>query len=527
MSTLKTISRNAFVALLIVSNAAFAQDYNPLFPALGFNVFTSKDFTAGGGSVEGPVAMGGDIILKGSTIFAMNSSGTYPSGTLNHTSNYGMVINGKVVFTSGNSSQVNQGYLRLGSATDARSFYTDCNNAGTNLKITPYNADCNAAFNSFPNISLQRQQSNGSATTDHGIDFTTAFTQFQQSSATINSYHGSPNAQFNHITIPNTSNPHITLQDNKINLIELTPAQLNNLVSLGSVIFDNHPTATRLLVFNISSSDAIAWNTANFGGLSNDDGSYILWNFYGATGLTMQGSNPVFGSVLAPTADLTKVNNNNLYGQVIGKSLNMQPGQINYYTYKGSLPNLTQNLSVLPVKLQSFSGAVANDKASLQWNVTQNEAARYYELEKSTNGNQFSSASIALPTAKAGSETYRFNEPISVNTYYRLKIVGKYNSIVYSNTLMLQKEAKAAGNNLTLLQNPVTNNLAFRLSATEQGNALVNLYNTAGVLLFSKSVTANKGTNTISINLDGTMPTGNYLLQVSVAGKSSTARVIK
>ncbi|RYY83576.1 MAG: choice-of-anchor A family protein, partial [Chitinophagaceae bacterium] len=318
---------------LPLANCSGTLPFAPTSAARNFNVFVSGAVTATAGDTHGPVAMGGDLYLSGQTIFTMNTTGSYPTGSMNDANNYGMVIGGSVKYSLGNQSMINQGYLRIGNSTGSQIWYTDNNNAATNLKLTA----TGAGFNGNPSLMLQRPQATGTATQTHGLDFAGAFNTFTTESNRISNW-SSTNASFlNKINIASGPNPHVMLVDNKINYIDLTVAQLNNLFNQGSIIFDNTPNANRTLVINVLASGTINWLPANFGGLSESDAAYIIWNFNGNCILNVNGSNPIYGTLLAPGAAVTKNNNNNFNGQIVAQALRVGSGEIHYYPFTSNL----------------------------------------------------------------------------------------------------------------------------------------------------------------------------------------------
>ena len=168
-----------FTISLFIYGSAKGQVLNPASPALGFQVFVQNGMTIRSGNVAGAVAVGADLALQGNSTIAMNSSGAYPLGAGNN-NNYGLVVNGRVVFGGGNTTYVNRGYLKLGNATGAKIYDKDQNNANTNLRIT------GGSFNSNPQIQLQRMQSAVSVTEPSDINFTNAFLQMGQFANSIN-----------------------------------------------------------------------------------------------------------------------------------------------------------------------------------------------------------------------------------------------------------------------------------------------------------------------------------------------------
>ena len=63
-----------------------------------------------------------------------------------------------------------------------------------------------------------------------------------------------------------------------------------------------------------------------------------------------------------------------------------------------------------------------------------------FEIEKSSNGKEFKMAALVFGTEKTGDENYKFFEKaVSKKVYYRIKMVGKDNSIRYSEVLIANK----------------------------------------------------------------------------------------
>ena len=69
-----------------------------------------------------------------------------------------------------------------------------------------------------------------------------------------------------------------------------------------------------------------------------------------------------------------------------------------------------------------------------------NQDMNLFEIEKSSNGKEFKMAALVFGTEKAGDEIYKFFEKaVSKKVYYRIKMVGKDNSIRYSEVLIANK----------------------------------------------------------------------------------------
>ena len=64
----------------------------------------------------------------------------------------------------------------------------------------------------------------------------------------------------------------------------------------------------------------------------------------------------------------------------------------------------------LPVKLNNFQGSKNKSNVQLQWTVGMNEDANSFEVERSNDGKNFSTAALMLGTEKSGNETYNYSE---------------------------------------------------------------------------------------------------------------------
>ncbi|WP_132050913.1 collagen-binding domain-containing protein [Pseudocnuella soli] len=531
---IKTLRNLLACACAATTLAASAQTINPLAPALGFNVMTSGDVTATRGDTHGPVAIGGNLILNGQTIFTMNNSGTFPTGAENNTENFGMVIGGKIVYNNGNQSQINKGVLRIRNTEGSKLWYKDNNGANTNLKL---NKD-GAGFDANPSLIVQRQQAEGSATLPNGIDFGGTFEDFKDYSDWINSWNTNTTALItgvlNKVNIPGSQNPKINLVKDKINYINLTGEQLNALRDRGSIDFDNKaPAADRILVINVQAPGHFAWKTPNFAGVQESNGSYIIWNFHGTTSLTLgvDGGESTYGTLFAPLAVINKVGGNNTNGQVVAKSIDIAYGEIHYWPFKGFLPELIEE-TTLPLRGMELSAGLQDQKAKLTWKVLGEADMDHYIVERSTDGKNFTNAAMVFSAGNNEQFTYRFNDDLKTATapvvYYRIKAVENGGKLYYSNhvTVRLSTPATAA---VQAWPNPFKDGIAISYTAPASGTVQVRLSDASGKVVKSVVAAVSKGANQISLSELAQLAPGLYLLQLWDAANTNiaTSKIMK
>lgn len=183
----------------------------------------------------------------------------------------------------------------------------------------------------------------------------------------------------------------------------------------------------------------------------------------------------------------------------------------------------------LPVKLMNFQGSVAGNKAQLKWSVADNETGNFFQVLRSTDGRSFSESATLFVNGKAGAESYSFadSRELDAVTYYKLKIVNKDGSVSYSGIIALKSATTPGGSALVILQNPVVSTLNFNYTSATATQSQINIYSTTGVKVYSSSLAGQKGTNTVSLNLDRHLAAGTYLLEVVNGSDRSVTRLVK
>lgn len=317
------------LAFTIISSLLYGQ--SPTSPAQNFNVFTSGNATLTTNESEGPVAIGGDLVIAGNYQVALHSAGTFMVSNVK----IGLLVNGKVNYQGGNSLQVNSnGYVKIGNPTGSTVWYADQNNATPPIRITP-----NSNYNSSPKIMLQASApslgvsvNNNPVFQSNLLDFPAAFQTMKASSLSIsqctsNVHLTNPNGQ----SIPSTNLPHqvkINMQ-NGINYWNISAADLN---AVQVLTFNNKPSASKVLVINVNAAGTFNWHVWNQAGVGFSDAPFIMYNFYNTTQLNINNGATTVGTVFAPFAHVFKGagNQSNIQGQVIAKSFIHSGGEVHY-----------------------------------------------------------------------------------------------------------------------------------------------------------------------------------------------------
>lgn len=182
--------------------------------------------------------------------------------------------------------------------------------------------------------------------------------------------------------------------------------------------------------------------------------------------------------------------------------------------------------TILPLRLLSFAATLHGNDAQLHWQLADANDLRHFEVEYSTNGQQFN----RLATINDNGGTLYNYRHAGLNAgvhYYRLKMVEKDGLITYSKVEVLMLNA-----NRTLitglLQNPVVGGQAFvGIYSQKPQYAEAVLYDMAGRALLRQKVGLQTGYNKADISVM-LVPKGMYLMHIrSEDGVEKTIRLMK
>jgi hypothetical protein len=184
-------------------------------------------------------------------------------------------------------------------------------------------------------------------------------------------------------------------------------------------------------------------------------------------------------------------------------------------------------MSPLAAKLILFQGSENNGAARLNWEINQNENVNHFEIERSTDGFTYSSASVITGKNQTGLVSYsQIDRMPSNRVYYRLKITEKDGTARYSRVILLQtKTDDSQGIHIT--SNPVIDRLAFEFKSTRQGPAEIRIMDMLGRIQLKQTITSYEGNNTVNLTLPSAWQKGVYIAEVISGPDHYTAKFIK
>ncbi|MBK8953149.1 MAG: hypothetical protein IPM85_13660 [Chitinophagaceae bacterium] len=102
----------------------------------------------------------------------------------------------------------------------------------------------------------------------------------------------------------------------------------------------------------------------------------------------------------------------------------------------------TATITNHPAKIVTVNASITGNKILLSWVVTDNRTADLFEVEKSTDGKNFSMAALVFGTEKDETGNYQFFEKSVTGQLisYRIKLVNKNKDAEYSTTVQVNKQ---------------------------------------------------------------------------------------
>jgi hypothetical protein len=187
------------------------------------------------------------------------------------------------------------------------------------------------------------------------------------------------------------------------------------------------------------------------------------------------------------------------------------------------------NATPLPIHLISFQGNMnKNNKVTLNWTVADNETANNFEVERSTNGRDFTTVGVVFSSEKMGTENYMFYETYTASekVMYRLKMIDKNKEINYSKILVFGTKTIVT-NDIKIIGNPVNDKLTFSYTSSKTQQVSVKVYDISGKTVLNNKINSLDGNNLVSLPLGSTFTKGMYVVEVNDGIEIKTAKFVK
>ncbi|RYE04921.1 MAG: T9SS type A sorting domain-containing protein [Sphingobacteriales bacterium] len=172
-----------------------------------------------------------------------------------------------------------------------------------------------------------------------------------------------------------------------------------------------------------------------------------------------------------------------------------------------------------------FKGSIAGRKSTLNFSVTGEQNLKHYQVEKSSDGINFSIAG-SIDAQNIARAHYIFVDPAEINgrVFYRLKMVQLDGLFKYSNIIELNSTMAFE---VLHIQNPFADKIVADVNIPEAGPVSATLYNDKGQTVKIQSIPAARGLNKLQMPDAGSLPTGIYFISVSYKNQVYRTRLVK
>lgn len=187
--------------------------------------------------------------------------------------------------------------------------------------------------------------------------------------------------------------------------------------------------------------------------------------------------------------------------------------------------------STLPVKLTAFTASLVKEKVNLKWETASEINVSHFELERSTDGVNFSKTALVFSYGAADTKaSYTYSDNVTSFqvpvVYYRLRSVDIDGKSELSETRIIRL-GKTDANSISILTfpNPVMNELRITVPNNWQNKpAVFEMFNANGQVSSRKSASGCNQTETINTS---NLAPGFYIVRVTCDGQTAQQKIVK
>jgi hypothetical protein len=199
----------------------------------------------------------------------------------------------------------------------------------------------------------------------------------------------------------------------------------------------------------------------------------------------------------------------------------------------GSFTDTVLLLYTLPVRFTSISAKPTKQGNLIEWITASEFNNRGFELQRSTNGIDFSSISFIPSKATNGNSntsiSYQSTDKSATSgiVYYRLKQIDFDNKVQFSEVVKVTRQNENPLNIFTISPNPSINKIKIGVSSESNTRASMVITDASGKIILKNSIQLMTGFQNISVDITK-YSTGSYFVHIQTAnGHKSSAGFVK
>ncbi len=224
------------------------------------------------------------------------------------------------------------------------------------------------------------------------------------------------------------------------------------------------------------------------------------------------------GSVSFPSAGIwyDYLNGTTIMATGSSQSFTLQPGEYHVFTSVDA---------VLPVTILNFTGKKTTAGNLLQWQVAQEENLSFYQVEKSTTGQDFK---FVAKINAVGESVYHFTDKDQNNNpveYYRLKSVDKDGRFSYSGIVKIKSSVNSW--QVSISPNPYFGELKLNIESIFKDQAIIIITDLSGRELAKQSISVTPGKNSFTIPEASKFAKGTYYLSLFSSSETRSLKFVR
>jgi trimeric autotransporter adhesin len=186
------------------------------------------------------------------------------------------------------------------------------------------------------------------------------------------------------------------------------------------------------------------------------------------------------------------------------------------------------SMTVLPVRLISFDGAMVKNIADLTWKTENEKGVSYFSIERSFDGRSFIPiGKVNAEGTSEGARDYQFQDndaclQQSNMVYYRLKIVDANGSYEYSRVIKM--ECSPSGMAIDIYPNPVHQVMKVKLDLQRPDNVNIQVTDMTGRVISNTSRYMPAGKTELELDTQTWLP---QMYAVKVTAVNSNVQLAK
>lgn len=184
---------------------------------------------------------------------------------------------------------------------------------------------------------------------------------------------------------------------------------------------------------------------------------------------------------------------------------------------------------VLANNLINANSVLQGNAVQLSWQAAENQLARNFEIERSTDAVNYVTLTGIPATTASGLASYSYTDDVTAlenpAIWYRIKMTEAGNKILYS-PVMRQLRSKQFQKPVKISPNPAKENIQLFLQTATTEKANISIFDPQGRKVFAQTALLQAGVTPITINKLTEQHPGLYTVQINLGNQTFTEKVI-